>query len=76
MPLLRKLLNMLSLTRERELTCDEVFKLADYYVELQHQGENVQSLMPSVAQHLKICVECADEFEAMMRIIGAQPDNQ
>lgn len=71
--LLQKLLHMLSLTEERELGCGEVFELMDYYVELEQAGENVQALLPQVAQHLRICPECAEEYEALRAIMKIDP---
>lgn len=67
--LIHKLLQMLALTRERELTCDEVFDLMDYYTELEQAGENVQALMPQVAHHLQICPECREECEALLAVL-------
>ncbi|NOZ49272.1 MAG: hypothetical protein GXP37_04390 [Chloroflexi bacterium] len=69
--MIQKLLRMLALTRERELTCDEVFDLMDYYTELEQAGENVQALMPQVAHHLQICPECREECEALLAVLTA-----
>lgn len=74
MSLLSKLLRMLALTKERELTCSEVNELLDYYVELEESGENVKALMPTMTQHLRICPECVEEYEALKRIIGIEPE--
>ncbi len=72
--LLERLLRMLALTEERELTCEEVNQLVDYYMELEQAGENVQHLFPGVAQHLRICPECAEEYDALRRVIGLNGD--
>jgi predicted anti-sigma-YlaC factor YlaD len=74
MPLLSKLLRMLALTKERELTCSEVNELLDYYLELEQSGENVKALMPTMTQHLRICPECVEEYEALRQIIGKEPE--
>ncbi len=68
--LMQKLLRMLSLTRERELTCDEVYELMDYYTELKRNGENVEGLMPQMAHHLHICPECREEYEALLAVLA------
>lgn len=73
MSLIQKLLNMLALTKERELTCMEANELLDYYVELEQSGENVKALMPTMAQHLRICPECVEEYEALKQIVGIEP---
>lgn len=73
MSLFHKLLRMLALTRERELTCMEVNDLVDYYVELEQSGENVKALMPAMTQHLRICPECKEEYEALKQVTGIEP---
>lgn len=75
MSLFQKLLRMLALTRERELTCAEVGELLDYYTELEKSGENVKSLMPAMAQHLQICPECEEEHQALRRILDLESGN-
>ena len=66
---------MLALTRERELTCAEVAELLDYYADLENAGENVRGLMPTVAQHLDICPECEEEYEALLKILNMGAGN-
>lgn len=73
MSLFYKLLRMLALTKERELTCSEVNELLDYYVELEQAGENVKALMPTMTQHLRICPECKEEYDALKKITGIEP---
>ena len=65
----QKLLRILSLTQERELTCQETQELMDHYVELELAGENPQAIMPEVAQHLRICPECREEHDALLKIL-------
>ncbi len=65
----QKLLRVLSLTRERELTCTEVEDFIDYYVELELAGEEPQKILPEVAQHLRICPECREEHEALRKML-------
>lgn len=59
------LLQMLEMTREDELSCDEVHELVDQYIELKQRGENVDELMPLVQLHLDMCGGCLDEYEAL-----------
>ncbi len=67
--ILVRLLRTLAMTEERELSCEEVFELVDYYAELQGTGVNAQDLLPAVAHHLRLCPECADEYRALMRCL-------
>lgn len=73
----QKLLRMLSLTHERELTCNEVQALMDVYVDLELAGENPQQALPDVSQHLRICPECREEHDALLKMLANdEPDDQ
>jgi len=65
----QRFLRMLSLTQERELTCSEAQALLDVYVDLELAGENPQQMMPDVSQHLRICPECREEHDALLKIL-------
>jgi hypothetical protein len=63
------LLQTLQLTSEVELTCDEVFAVLGEYTEKAMKGEDVASVMPLVKQHLDMCPDCREEYEALERIL-------
>ena len=65
------LLHKLQHTQDAELTCDEVFALLDEYTEMALDGKDVAGLMPLAKQHLDMCPDCREEFEALQRIIQA-----
>jgi hypothetical protein len=60
---------MVAHTAEFELTCDEVFELLDQFAEMARRGENDAELMPLVNDHLAMCPECREEYEALQRIL-------
>lgn len=64
-----KMLDMIANTAEEELTCDEVFDLLDQFTEMAQRGEDVARLMPLVHQHLQMCPECKEEYDALLRIL-------
>jgi hypothetical protein len=70
--LLKAMLEMLTKTHEEELTCDEAFELLDQFVEAVARGEDVSALMPKMEQHLKLCRDCYEEFQALLRVIEAE----
>jgi hypothetical protein len=70
---LRKTLLMLEQTREDEYSCDEVYQLLDQYAEAVQRGEDPAHLMPLVKYHLDLCVDCHEEYEALLRILEASP---
>ena len=66
---MKKMMAMLSATREEELTCDEVFALLDQFTELAAQGEDVAQLMPLVQRHLDMCDDCREEYRVLESIV-------
>jgi hypothetical protein len=68
---MQKLLHMLESTRKDEITCDEVYDVLDQFAEAAQRGENVRTLLPLVRQHLDMCPDCREEYEALLNILQA-----
>ncbi len=66
---LKKLMRILSLTEERELSCEEAFDLVDAYLELEEAGENMLGRYPQLAHHLRLCSDCWDEYLALRECV-------
>ncbi len=56
-------------TQEIEYTCDDAYRLLDEFTEAIAQGKDISKLMPLVQQHLEMCPDCREEFEALLRIV-------
>jgi hypothetical protein len=69
----KKVLQMIELTQEIELPCDDVYMILDQYTEVVARGEDAKQLMPLVEHHIEICPDCREEFEALLRILEASP---
>jgi len=71
------LLQAVSRTRDRELTCDECLGELGSFAELTLEGRPVEEAYDLVQQHLQICGECSEEFalllKALERLLGPQP---
>jgi len=67
----RMLLREIAETREVEIGCDECFEQVDRFVEMELSGLNTAQAMPLVRDHLEICGECQEEFEALLLALGA-----
>jgi hypothetical protein len=65
----RAILSGLDQTREVEYSCEEVFALLDEYAEMVANGQDASGLMPLVKLHLEICPDCAEEYQALLRIL-------
>ena len=67
--MMRKLVEQIALTKERELDCGEVFAVLDQYTEAIAAGEDVQEQFALVIQHLELCPDCLEEYEALLTVI-------
>lgn len=52
-----------------ELDCEQVYHALDRYAELEVKHEDAARLMPLVREHLDMCDECCDEYEALLRVL-------
>jgi hypothetical protein len=66
------LLDMLARTEPLEVSCDDVSTALAEFSEMHKRGEDVTHLMPLVHQHLGMCPECREEFEAVKAAIEAE----
>ena len=60
-------------TQEIEYSCDDTYRLLDEFAEAVVQGKDAARLMPLVQQHLELCPDCREEFEALLRVLRATP---
>lgn len=70
---LKGMLRKIEQTQDIELTCGEVFDLLDQYAEAAANGEDAGQLMPLVKQHLDLCPDCREEFEALLKVLQSSP---
>ncbi len=52
-----------------ELDCEQVFAVLDQYAEIEVRKEDAARLMPFVREHLNMCEECCDEYEALLDVL-------
>lgn len=64
-----KFLRVLESVREEEASCDEVYARIDEYVENEVDKKDAAQLMPLVREHLDLCSECCEEYEALLDIL-------
>lgn len=68
-PMMEILLKSLTMTKEHEISCDEVFAVLDQFVEAVKRGENPLIFMPLIRQHLDMCPDCREEYETLLRML-------
>lgn len=59
---------MVARTGEQELSCDECFAELDRLVDLVAGGGDINSLGSLVADHLRRCGDCYEEYTVLLRI--------
>src|SRR5512143_1456755 len=62
-------LHVLESVQEEGCSCDEVFSKIDEYVEREVDKKDAEDLMPLVREHLDLCPECCEEYEALLDIL-------
>jgi hypothetical protein len=58
-------------TRPDEIGCDECFEQLDRYIDMTLAGKDAAEAMPLVADHLRRCQDCREEFEALLDVLSA-----
>ena len=62
-------LRVLESVRDEEAPCDEVYARIDEYVEREIDQKDAARLMPLVREHLDMCSECCEEYEALLDVL-------
>ncbi len=62
-------LRVLESVREEDVPCDEIYSKIDEYVEREVDQRDAAQLMPLVREHLDICSECCEEYEALLDVL-------
>lgn len=55
--------------REEDISCKHVFSQLDQYVEKEVNGKDAARLMPLLREHLDICEDCCEEYEALLKVL-------
>ena len=64
-----KFLRILEGVRAEEMSCDEMFIRLDEFVEAEVQSKDAEKLMPLVREHLDMCPDCDEEYEALLTVL-------
>jgi hypothetical protein len=64
-----KFLRILEDVRAADMSCDEMFNRLDEFVEAEVKSKDAEKLMPLVREHLDLCHECDEEYEALLNVL-------
>ena len=56
-------------TRPQEIDCDEWLENVARYAELHKRGDEIPGELQPVSQHVAVCPECKEEFEALLTLL-------
>jgi hypothetical protein len=62
-------LRVLESVREEDASCDEIYARIDEYVEREVDKKDAAQLLPLIREHLDICSECCEEYQALLDIL-------
>lgn len=68
---LKRLVRQVARTQDVEYSCEDTYRVLDQFAEAVARGQDAAKLMPLVQQHLELCPDCREEFEALLRILRA-----
>jgi hypothetical protein len=63
---LKQMVRDIATTHEDEIGCEECFRLLDEFVDFHLAGKDAAQAMPLVQEHLDRCMDCREEFEALL----------
>ena len=69
-------LHVLESVREEDVPCDEVYARIDEYVEREVGQKDAAQLMPLVREHLDMCSECCEEYQALLDVLEKTSQEQ
>ena len=65
-------LQALLATDERDVGCEETFRLIHRYAEILVAGGDPEAEMPGVAAHLAVCGPCAEDYLGLLALVRAE----
>lgn len=67
--LIESLIRSLEHTHDEECTCEDVYAVVDEFAEAEFRGEDAARLMPLIKQHMELCHNCCEEYEALLDVL-------
>ena len=69
-------LRVLEKVDKEEISCGELYTKLDEYVDRQIDKKDADRIMPLMREHLNICPECCEEYEALLHVIELTVDEK
>lgn len=69
------ILRVLDEVPTEEVSCAELYTKLDQYVDREVNKKDAALLMPVIREHLDICPECCEEYEALLDVLSKTNKN-
>lgn len=69
---LRDLLRVVQATEPSEINCEEFLARVAPFLESFRAGHDIADELRQVGQHLSVCPECNEEFDALLRALEGE----
>jgi hypothetical protein len=69
------ILRVLDEVPTEEVSCAELYTKLDQYVEREVNKKDAALLMPVIREHLDVCPECCEEYEALLDVLSKTNKN-
>ncbi len=63
------LMKLIGLTQDVELNCEQCLYLIAEFAERELAGKTLPAGLQAVEQHLSVCAECREEYEALQQAL-------
>jgi hypothetical protein len=60
---------LLEQIREEDMSCDDMYRQLDEFVEHEVKSQDASKIMPLVQEHIDFCSDCEDEYEALLTVL-------
>lgn len=64
-----KFLRILEEAQAEELSCGDIYAKLDEFVEKEVKSGDAGKVAPLIREHLDMCSECCDEYEALLSVV-------
>ena len=64
-----KFLHILENARAEEMSCGDLYAHLDEFVEREINSKDAEKIAPLIREHLDICSDCCEEYEALLDVI-------
>jgi hypothetical protein len=64
------IMRVLETMPDEEITCEELYNRLDEYVEREVDKKDAAQIMPVIREHLDLCPECCEEYEALLDVLN------